>query len=259
MEVKNIHFAYGAGRGQVGHPVLNGVSFKVQPGKVTTLIGANGCGKTTLFNVMTKNCVPQQGQVLLNGQDISKISLRDFAKQVAIVHQYNTAPADLEVEKLVEYGRLPFSSMWKGMTDEDEACVDWALEVTDSAGFRKKKISELSGGQRQRVWLAMALAQKTDILFLDEPTTYLDIKYQIEILRLVQELNRTLGLTVVMVLHDINQAAHFSDTIVGMRQGKIVVDGDAREVISQETIREIYSIDLTVKELEAGKKFVLAV
>lgn len=133
MEVKDIHFAYGAGRGQAGHPVLKGVSFRVQPGKVTTLIGANGCGKTTLFNVMTKNCVPQQGQVLLNGQDIGRISLREFAKQVAIVHQYNTAPADLEVEKLVEYGRLPFSSMWKGMNDEDEACVDWALEVTDSA------------------------------------------------------------------------------------------------------------------------------
>lgn len=253
MEVRDIHFSYGS------NAVLKGVSFKVQPGKITTLIGANGCGKTTLFNVMTKNHKPQQGQVLLHGQDITKISLRDFAQKVAIVHQYNTAPSDLQVEKLVGYGRLPFSSMWKGTTEEDENCIDWALEVTDSASFRQKKISELSGGQRQRVWLAMALAQKTDILFLDEPTTYLDIKYQIEILRLVQELNKTFGLTVVMVLHDINQAVHFSDTIVGMRSGKIVVDGDANEVITSQTIHDIYNIDLTVKELDAGRKFVLAV
>lgn len=253
MEVRDVHFSYG------NNEVLKGVSFRVQPGKVTTLIGANGCGKTTLFNVMTKNNKPQQGQVLLHGQDIGEIGLREFAQKAAIVHQYNTAPGDLQVEKLVGYGRLPFSSMWKGMTDEDEACIDWALEVTDSASFRKKKISELSGGQRQRVWLAMALAQKTDILFLDEPTTYLDIKYQIEILRLVQALNKSFGLTVVMVLHDINQAAHFSDTIIGMRQGKIVVDGNANDVISSQTIRDIYNIDLTVKELDAGKKFVLAV
>lgn len=253
MEVKDLYFSYG------DHTVLQGVSFNVQPGKVTTLIGANGCGKTTLFQLMTKNLKPQRGTVFLHGQDIAQISLRDFARQVAIVHQYNTAPADLQVEKLVGYGRLPFSSIWKSMDEEDEQCVDWALEVTDSLSFRKKKISELSGGQRQRVWLAMALAQKTDILFLDEPTTYLDIKYQIEILRLVQELNQTLGLTVVMVLHDINQAAHFSDAIVGIRQGKIMVDGAANAVISSQTIRDIYSIDLKVKELETGRKFVLAV
>ena len=253
MEIRDVHFAYGTNK------VLDGVSFKIESGKVTTLIGANGCGKTTLFNVMTKNNRPQSGQVLLNGQDITKIGLREFAQKVAIVHQYNTAPSDLQVEKLVGYGRLPFSSMWKGMTDEDEACIDWALDVTDSAAFRKKKISELSGGQRQRVWLAMALAQKTEILFLDEPTTYLDIKYQIEILRLVNQLNKAFGLTVVMVLHDINQAVHFSDRIVGMRGGKIIVDGNASEVITNQTIRDIYNIDLQVKEFAPGEKFVLAV
>lgn len=253
MEVRDVHFSYGA------HEVLKGISFRVEPGKITTLIGANGCGKTTLFHVMTKNNKPQQGQVLLDGQDIAKIGLREFAQKVAIVHQYNTAPADLSVEKLVGYGRLPFTSMWKGQTEEDEACIDWALDVTDSIAFRKKKISELSGGQRQRVWIAMALAQKTDILFLDEPTTYLDIKYQIEILRLVQDLNRRFGLTVVMVLHDINQAVHFSDRIVGMRDGRIVINGDAHEVITTEAIEQVYNIALPVKELEGGKKFVLAV
>lgn len=253
MEVRDVHFSYGA------HEVLKGISFRVEPSRITTLIGANGCGKTTLFHVMTKNNKPQQGQVLLDGQDIAKIGLREFAQKVAIVHQYNTAPADLSVEKLVGYGRIPFTSMWKGQTEEDAACIDWALDVTDSIAFRKKKMSELSGGQRQRVWIAMALAQKTDILFLDEPTTYLDIKYQIEILRLVQDLNRRFGLTVVMVLHDINQAVHFSDRIVGMRDGRIVINGDAHEVITTEAIEQVYNIALPVKELEGGKKFVLAV
>ena len=177
MEIKNVEFSYG------NYKVLNDISFKVQEGKITTIIGANGCGKSTLFNVITKNLKPQKGNVLLNGEDIKHISLKNFARQVAIVHQYNTAPNDITVEKLVSYGRIAHIDKGRRNYADDEKYINFAMEVTGVSEFAKKQISNLSGGQRQRVWIAMALAQNTKILLLDEPTTYLDVRYQIEILR----------------------------------------------------------------------------
>ena len=182
MEIENIEFSYGK------HKVLDNISFSVNRGEITTIIGANGCGKSTLFNVMTKNLTPQKGRVMLNGKDISSIPLKSFAKQVAIVHQYNTAPADVTVEKLVSYGRIAHSG-FKRNHIEDEKYIKFAMDITGVSEFANKEIACLSGGQRQRVWIAVALAQNTDILFLDEPTTYLDVRYQIEILRLVKKLN----------------------------------------------------------------------
>lgn len=251
MEVKNLEFSYGKQK------VINGISFKIQKGKITTIIGANGCGKSTLFNLMTKNLKPQNGSILLNDDDIQDISLKNFAKQVAIVHQYNTAPDDLTVEKLVSYGRIAHGGFNRNYK-EDEKYIRFAMDVTGVGEFAKKQISALSGGQKQRVWIAVALAQNTKILFLDEPTTYLDIRYQIEILRLIKRLNSEYKMTIVMVLHDVNQAINYSDHIISMKNGSIISEGLPEDIINEELIKEVYGINLKVINMGNGK-FVLNV
>lgn len=188
--VKNLSFSYGK------QQVLNGLDFSLHEGRITTLIGANGCGKSTLFNLMTKNLKPDQGEVFLREENIANLRLKDFAREAAIVHQYNTAPPDLTVEKLVSYGRTPYHTM--GLSSDpqkDEEKIQWALEITHTSKHKDKPVTELSGGQKQRVWIAMALAQDTKVLFLDEPTTYLDVRYQLQILKLIQKLNREYGIT----------------------------------------------------------------
>ena len=253
FEINGLHFAYGK------HEVLKGLDMTVPEGAITTLIGANGCGKSTLFNLMTKNLKPDQGTISLHGQNVAEAKLKEFAKQVAIVHQYNTAPTDLSVEKLVSYGRTPYHTM--GLSpdpEEDEKKVQWALDITNTAELRDKPVAELSGGQKQRVWIAMALAQDTKILFLDEPTTYLDVRYQLEILRLIKKLNREFGITVIMVLHDINQSLYYSDNIVAMKDGKIIAHGLPEEIITTALVREVYGVDLTIQHVD-GKPFVIPV
>ncbi len=252
MEVKNVCFSYGK------NEILKGASLKIEKGKVTTIMGANGCGKSTLFSLMTKNLDPAKGKVLLGGKNIARLRLNEFARKVAIVHQYNTAADDITVERLVSFGRTPHLGMMGIRGEEDERYVNWAMEVTNVSQFRERELSRLSGGQRQRVWIAMALAQGTEILFLDEPTTYLDIRYQIEILELVRRLNREFGMTIVMVLHDINQSIYFSDKIIGLAGGKVIVEGEPEEVITEESIHELYGIDLKVARVD-GRKFVLTV
>lgn len=221
-------------------------------------MGANGCGKSTLFNLMTKNLYPRKGNIFLYGKNIQNLGLKDFAKRVSIVHQYNSSADDITVERLVSFGRTPHRKMMQGRRDEDEKMIRWAMEVTNILKYRDREVSRLSGGQRQRVWIAMALAQNTKILFLDEPTTYLDIRYQIEILKLVKKLNQEYGITIIMVLHDMNQAIHFSDRIIGLKEGEVAVQGAPDEVITEECIRDLYGISLGVTTIE-GKKFVLTV
>ena len=204
---------------------------------------------------MTKNLVPGRGKVLLNGRNIRNMQLSESARKVSIVHQYNTSAEDITVERLVEFGRTPHMKLFSGYSDEDVRLVEWAMEVTGVTKYREREVARLSGGQRQRVWIAMALAQNTKILFLNEPTTYLDIRYQIEILKLIQKLNQEFGITIVMVLHDMNQAIHFSDRIIGLADGKVLVQGAPGEVISAESIRKLYGIELSVTEID-GKKFV---
>lgn len=249
MEVKELSFAYG------NNQVLQNTSLVIEAGKITTIMGANGCGKSTLFYLMTKNLMPRKGKVLLHGKNVRNLHLAEFARQVSIVHQYNSAADDITVERLVSYGRTPHMNMFGSQTGEDRKFIEWALEVTNLIKYRDRELGKLSGGQRQRVWIAMALAQNTRILFLDEPTTYLDIRYQIEILELIQKLNREYGITIVMVLHDINQAIHFSDRIIGLKDGVVIAEGTPDEVITAESIRKLYGISLGVMMLE-GKKFV---
>ena len=265
--VRGLGFAYGgraAGKGGAaaggrGTRIFDGLDLDIREGVVTTLIGANGSGKSTLFNLLTKNLKPQAGSIFLRAGDISALRLKDFAKLVAIVHQRNSAPGDLSVEKLVGYGRYPFQGLGqKRDADEDERMVAWALETTGLSGLADAPVASLSGGQAQRAWIAMALAQGSKVLLLDEPTTYLDVRYQLDILRLVRRLNAEFGITVVMVLHDINQALCYSDEVVALADGRIVAQGAPREVVTPDVIKRVYGIDLDVVEVE-GKPFVLAV
>ena len=251
--VKDLSFAYGK---QV---VLKNLDLELHEGKITTLIGANGCGKSTLFNLMTKNLKPDEGEIFLREESITNLRLKDFAKEVSIVHQYNTAPVDLSVEKLVGYGRTPYHTM--GLSPdpkEDEEKIRWALEITHTYKHKDKPVSELSGGQKQRVWIAMALAQDTRVLFLDEPTTYLDIRYQLQILELIRQLNREFGITIIMVLHDINQSLYYSDEIVAMKNGRMIAHGLPEEILTGELVQEVYDVNLDIRTVD-GKPFVIPV
>ena len=253
VRVENLSFSYDTRR------VLKDLSVTIREGAITTLLGANGCGKTTLLNLLTKNLKPTKGRITVDGEDIGVFSLKEFARLAAIVHQKNAAPDDLTVERLVSYGRLPYTSVFKlSLDDENQRQVERALTLTDLTELRERKIGTLSGGQRQRAFIAMALAQDTKLLFLDEPTTFLDVRYQVEILQLVRKLNREQGMTIVMVLHDINQALAYSDEVIGMRGGKIAFQGAPEEVVTTESIRDLYGIELPVLRVE-GKVLVPAI
>ncbi len=253
FDIKGLTFSYGT------NEVIKGLDLSIKQGKVTTLIGANGCGKSTLFNLITKNLRPNSGEIRLEGKDISQVKLKDFARQVAIVHQYNTAPADISVEKLVAFGRTPYHAFGStSNSEEDEEKIKRALEITNTEKLKDKAVAQLSGGQKQRVWIAMALVQDTKILFLDEPTTYLDIRYQLQILKLVRKLNEEYGMTVIMVLHDINQSLYYSDEIVAMKDGRITAQGKPEEIITSELIKNVYDVELGISAVN-GRPFVLPV
>lgn len=234
MEVKNLSFSYGSNQ------ILSDISLTIPRGKITTIMGANGCGKSTLFSLMTKNLTPGKGKILLEEKSIKKYSLSEFARKVSIVHQHNSAAEDITIERLVSYGRTPYQKMLGGKSEEDERLIEQALQVTGLLDLREREIGRLSGGQRQRVWIAMALAQNTELLFLDEPTTYLDIRYQLEILELVKKLNKEFDITIVMVLHDINQTIYFSDKIIGLQGGHVAIEGAPDQVITEESIQKLY-------------------
>ena len=253
LSIKNLKFSYG------DHEVLRGLSAEIKSGAVTTLMGANGCGKTTLLSLLTKNLKPAEGSILLDGQNLAGISLKDFARRAAIVHQKNAAPNDLTVEKLVSYGRLPHSSIFRaGLDEKNQAQVERAMALTGLLPLKDRRIGTLSGGQRQRAFIAMALAQDTKLLFLDEPTTSLDVRYQVEILRLVERLNREQGITIVMVLHDINQALAYSDEVIGLKDGRVAVQGAPEDVIDSDSLQTLYGIRLPVFHAE-GRLCVMAV
>jgi iron complex transport system ATP-binding protein len=253
LTVENLSFSYAGAA-----PVLRNVSFTLRPGGVTTLLGANACGKTTLLLLMSKNLKPNGGRVLLDGRDIATIRLKDFARQAAVVHQKNTAPDDLSVERLVAYGRIPYSSLFRGRKAEDGERVAWAMEATGIADIARQTMGALSGGQRQRAFIAMALAQDTKLLFLDEPTTFLDMRYQVETLRLIRELNVKHGLTILMVLHDINQALMYSDEVIGLKDGMVLAQGPPAAVVTEDAILALYGVRLPVRG-EGGRMWVLPV
>ena len=224
-------------------PVVDELSFAVPKGRITCILGPNGCGKSTLLQALARLLRPVSGGVLLDGQLISKLPTKEVARRVGLLPQGPVAPAGLTVADLVARGRFPHQGLLQQWSREDEAAVEQALEVTQVAALRNRAVDELSGGQRQRVWIAMALAQDTPVLLLDEPTTHLDIAHQLEVLDLLSELNRSQGRTVVMVLHDLNEAARYGHHLVAMRQGRIVAQGTPEVVVTAETVREVFGID----------------
>lgn len=236
MEIKKIEFSYGETE------FIKDLCGKVEKGKITTILGPNGSGKSTLLNLLVNQLKPKSGDIFVDEQNIRHMKVKDMAKKIAMVHQQNTAPSDISVERLVRFGRMPYQTMLSSYDEAEEEIVAWALEVTNLTHMAKKRVGQLSGGERQRAWIAMALAQKSEILFLDEPTTYLDIFYQMEVLTLVRKLNREYGMTIVMVLHDINQAMQFSDNLIIMSKGRICYEGSVEKGITEERLFEVYGI-----------------
>jgi iron complex transport system ATP-binding protein len=229
-----------------GRTVIHRLSLSVERGKILAIVGPNGSGKSTLLKTLSRNLKPLRGSVLLDGRDINRFSVKQLACQLAILHQVSRAPGDLTVRDLVEYGRFPYRNWWKGGAAEDKEIVEWALAQTELLPFASRQVNTLSGGEQQRAWIAMALAQQPRILLLDEPTTHLDICHQLEILNLITRLNQEQEITIVMVLHDINYAARYSDTVAVLSQGSLYAVGHPAAVITPVMLREVFSVEADI-------------
>lgn len=238
--------------------IVKELNMQIPHGKVTSIIGPNGCGKSTVLKAVGRILKPKCGMVYLDGDDIRHLSTKEVAKKMAILPQTPTAPNGLTVSELVAYGRFPHQKGFGKLTPEDKKIVKWALEVTKLSGFENREVDTLSGGQRQRVWIAMALAQQTDLILLDEPTTYLDLAHQLEVLSLLFELNRDQNCTIIMVLHDLNLAARFSDYMIAIQKGKIIKHGSPKEVMTARVLRKTFQIDaVIVQEPRTGRPICL--
>jgi len=226
--------------------VLKDINVIIPKNKITILIGSNGCGKSTLLKTMARLLKPINGQVLLGDNNIQTQSNKEIAKKLSILTQSPSAPSDLTVFNVVKQGRYPYQSFFSQWTKEDEKIVDYALEKTGLVEIKHKKLSDLSGGQRQRVWIAMTLAQQTDIILLDEPTNHLDLKYKIEVLDLLKDLNLKENRTIVIVLHDINLACRYADHIIAVKDGKVFDEGCPEDIINETLIKEVFDINSKV-------------
>ncbi|AXI70036.1 ABC transporter ATP-binding protein [Streptomyces bacillaris] len=245
--------ARGVTVGYGGRAVIDGLDVEIPPGVVTTIIGPNGCGKSTLLRTLTRLLRPTDGTVVLDGEDIAKLRTRDVAKKLGLLPQAPVAPEGLTVGDLVARGRHPHQSWLRQWSSDDAGVVERALTMTGVADLADRPVDSLSGGQRQRVWISMTLAQGTDLLLLDEPTTYLDLAHAIDVLDLVDDLHES-GCTVVMVLHDLNLATRYSDNLVVMRAGRILAQGHPRDVITAELLHEAFGLQATVIDDPVGDR-----
>jgi iron complex transport system ATP-binding protein len=242
LQADRLSLSYG------GAEVVSGLSLEVAPGLVTAIVGSNGCGKSTLLRGLARLLRPTQGSVLLDGRQISAMRTRDVARHLALLPQAPTAPEGLTVGDLVARGRQPHQSWLSQWSRTDEEVVAQALEWTGMLDFADRQLDDLSGGQRQRAWISMALAQGTDLLLLDEPTTYLDLAHAVDVLDLIGRLSDEHGRTVVMVIHDLNLAARYADVLVALKDGRIVASGPPEDVLSEELLQEVFGLSARVVE-----------
>ena len=232
--------------GYKDHPVIENINLSFEKGKIYSIIGPNGCGKTTLMRAISRNRKPSSGQVLLHGENIFQMNTKRVARHIAMLSQHNVTPGDITVRALVSYGRYAHKDWWRGQTGEDQSTVDWALSRTGMTDYSNRKINALSGGELQRAWIAMSIAQKPEILLLDEPTTYLDISHQLEIMELISKLNREENITIIMVLHDINHAARYSDELVVIHESHVYRQGDPWSLLRSNVLRDVFRVEADI-------------
>lgn len=226
--------------------IIDALDLQLPAGKVSVLIGSNGCGKSTLLKSLARLLKPQQGSVILNGVDIQRRSTASVARELAILPQMPSAPEGISVRQLVALGRYPYQNWMQQWSAEDEAMVERALLQTGVQALADRPVDALSGGQRQRVWIAMTLAQDTDILLLDEPTTFLDLAHQIDVLDLLRDLNRQANKTIVMVLHDLNLACRYADHMVAVHQRTAFAQGRPADILSEEVVKEVFGLNCRI-------------
>jgi ABC-type cobalamin/Fe3+-siderophores transport system ATPase subunit len=229
-----------------GDLILEAVDVALAPGRITALVGPNGSGKSTLLRTISRILRPDGGTVVLDGDDIAQLPTRMVARRLALLPQRTEAMSGVTVRALVELGRQPYIGRFGGLRASDREAIAWALDATNSTQHVDRLVDTLSGGERQRAWLAVALAQRTGVLLLDEPTTYLDVRHQLEVMALVRDLNERHGLTVCWVLHDLNAAAAYSDAMVCLSEGRVVAQGTPTELLTAELVRDAFGIDATV-------------
>ncbi|MGW4215971.1 ABC transporter ATP-binding protein [Streptomyces bacillaris] len=242
LEARDVRLGYGE------REIVRDLSVTVPPGRITVIVGPNACGKSTLLRSMARLLAPSAGAVLLNGRSIQEVPTKEVAAVLGILPQSPTAPEGITVSDLVGRGRYPHQGWFRRWSAEDDEAVAQALLSTDVLELADRPVDELSGGQRQRVWIAMALAQRTDILLLDEPTTYLDASHQLDVLDLLTDLNRERGVTMVAVLHDLNLACRYADHMIAMKDGRILAEGAPVDIVTEELVGEVFGMRCSVIE-----------
>lgn len=234
--------------------IIRNLNLSIDKGKIYSIIGPNGSGKTTLLRVLSRNLKPKKGKVLLKQKNIFKLNTKTVARTMAVLSQTNNGMTDVTVRNLIVYGRYAHKEWWRGKSNEDKKIVDWAIERTNLKKLEKRKLNTLSGGERQRAWIAMAIAQGPEILLLDEPTTFLDISHQLEVLELVSSLNKENDITILMVLHDINQAARYSDEIIVIKDGELYKQDNPWNIVNDITLKKVFKVQSSfTKDLDTGK------
>ena len=243
-----------------GKQILHNVSYTFAEGKRTGIIGQNGAGKSTLLKILCLLTKRFTGTVSIDGEDIKSINRNRLAQMIAILPQEKEVPADVTVKQLTSYGRFPHHSLFKSRNPkEDRDALEWALKVTQLNGLADRQVSTLSGGERQRAWLSMVLAQRPQILLLDEPTTYLDIRHQLEVMEIISEVNRRIGMTIIMVLHDINHACMFTDEVIIIKDRQIFASGLPREVLTKDSIEEVFNVKADIFTNKSGESVIMPI